>query len=92
MNEKTDQKFAYVAQEHQKQGIQWLRLSPESLIEDGVYILLYDDLSKPALYDWWFENLSAAMDWAKNIYGVDTIDWQTAETLKRRGIQIIDEL
>jgi hypothetical protein len=91
MNEKSDQKFAYVAVEHQKQGIRWLRLSPESLIEDGVYILQYDDLSKPALYDWWFEDLGAAMNWAKKFYGIEITDWQTAEILRKRGIQIIDE-
>ncbi len=91
-NEMDTPKFAHVATEYQAQGIQWLRLSPGSAQEEGVFILLYKELSKPCLYDYWFENLEIAKKWAEKYYGVNADDWTTADDLIKRGIQIIDEI
>jgi hypothetical protein len=84
-------KFAHIAANYQIQGIQWLRLSPSLPNENSVSILLYKELSKPCLYDYWFENLDVAIEWAENSYGVKTGDWILADRLIERGILIIDE-
>ena len=84
-------KFAHIAPKYQAQGIQWLRFSPASSEKDGVFILLYKELDKSSLYDYWFENYKLADKWAEEVYGIKSNDWESEDDLTRRGIQIIDE-
>jgi len=84
-------KFAHIAPKYQAQEIQWLRFSPASAAKDGVFILLYQELAKSSLFDYWFENDKLAHEWAQEFYGVAPDVWETADELAKRGIQIIDE-
>lgn len=85
------QKFAFIPEEYQSQDIRWLRISPNTDKTGGVFILLYHDLSKSSLYDYWFENINIAQQWAEESYGIKEQDWRTRESLENDGMQIIDE-
>lgn len=86
------QKFAYIPDEYQTQDIHWARLSPDPNQTGGVYILLYKDLSISSLYDYWFENIAVAQQWAEKFYAIKERDWRTRESLENEGIQIVDEM
>ena len=86
------QKFAYIKEKYQVQGIRWLRLSPGKSIDDGVFILLHKEVSKTCMYDYWFEDIEIAEKWAEKYFGVKPSDWQSAEDLLSKGIQIYDEM
>lgn len=90
MGEFDNHKFTAVPPEYQKQGIKWVRIIPRKK-GDGVFIMQYDDLSKPCLYDWWFENINIAMEEAKRIFGIEPYDWVDATDIRNLGIEIIDE-
>ena len=86
-----EQEFAFIAKAYQQQNIQWIRLSPDDENTGGLFLLLYSDLSKGSLYDYWFENIFSAKEWAKKYYGIQEIDWKNRESLEMDGIAIIDE-
>lgn len=84
--------FAYISNENQSQNIRWARISPDTSNTGGIYLLLYQELSKGSLFDYWFENIDAAKMWANKHYGITKEDWRTRESLEQEGIQIIDEM
>ena len=91
MNRLINQKFANIPDKYQNQGIKWLRLSPGTTKQDGIYILLYDDISKTSLYDVWFQNTEIAEIWVEEQYGIKLNDWKTSAELGHMGIKTIDE-
>jgi hypothetical protein len=85
------QKFAYISEEYQKNNICWARISPDNTDTLGVYLLLYQEISKSSLFDYWFENLDVAQAWAKKYLGIMDGNWRTKESIEQDGFRIIDE-
>jgi hypothetical protein len=46
------QKFAYIPEENQKNNICWARISTDETDTGGVFLLLYQELSKSSLFDY----------------------------------------
>ena len=83
--------FAYIKPEFQSQGIKWLGIEDMTKSGGGVFLFLYEDITKPCKYDDWFITLEEALKHAQEYYGVIEDDWETAEELKARGIDITNE-
>jgi hypothetical protein len=83
--------FAYISKEHQNNNICWARLSPDNSNTGGIFLLLYQELSKSSLFDYWFEDMDKAQAWANKYLGIKVEDWRTRESLEQEGFRIIDE-
>lgn len=84
--------FAYIPEEYQRQNIQWAIISPDSLKTGGIFLFLCQGLTGSCLYDFWFENLEIAKEWATENYGIKVENWRTKESLDQDGIHIFDEM
>jgi hypothetical protein len=90
MNSKIVTKIALLKPDKKENGIQWLKLSPGIPPDAGVFIYLCHDLSKPYLFDYWFEDINRAIQWAEEFFGVLPSDWKTVADMRREGFEIID--
>ena len=68
--------FAEIGPEYQKQNLQWAEILPDLLDTNGYFIYLYTDLTKPNKYDYWFDTIEAAYEWAEKYYGIKREDWR----------------
>jgi hypothetical protein len=71
--------------------IRWLVVADETLEGQGVSVFLHESLSEPCKYDHWFQTIGEAYEFAEENYGIRPHDWQTADSLKAQGIEIVDE-
>jgi hypothetical protein len=77
--------FAEVPKAYQKQNIQWLAIWKED--KGGIFVFQFEDLTKPSLYDDWFQTVEEALECCKDRYNIQRNDWMTREELHKRGIE-----
>jgi hypothetical protein len=76
--------FAELQKHKQHQNIRWLALWIED--KGGVFVFQFEDVTKPCLYDQWFESLDEAFQWCNKQYNIQRNDWMTRENLGKKGI------
>ena len=81
-------RFAKVKPEFQHQEIKWVRMV---IRNNGIGVLLYDDINSRCLYDDWYETLELAKEGVNRVYGIEDSDWKTAEDIIKLGFEITDE-
>jgi hypothetical protein len=80
-------KYAQIRSEFQAGGLTWLGIEDKSAAREGVFVFLYEDVTQPCRYDWWFQTIEEALQFAEDNYGVRPHEWETADDLRARGIE-----
>jgi hypothetical protein len=76
--------FAEVPKPYQKQNIQWLAIWKEE--KGGVFVFHFENVTKPCMYDDWFQTVEEALDCCQEQYNIQQNDWMTRDELCKKGI------
>lgn len=80
-------RFVRVKIEFQVDEIRWIEIEDKRGTQEGVFVLLYEETTEPCKYDWWFQTIEEAQQFAEQNYGIRPDEWN----LEERGHPPISE-